>query len=111
MRAPQPRPAPADAARREGELTQALGRLFALAENYPTLRANENVKMLQEELTSTENKVAFARQAFNDAVLSYNNACQNFPGNLIANNFGFKAAEFLEIEQPEKRAVPKVSFN
>ena len=65
---------------------------------------------LQEELTSTENKVAFARQAFNDAVLSYNNACENFPGNLIANNFGFRTAEFLEIEQPEKRAVPKVSF-
>jgi len=66
---------------------------------------------LQEELTSTENKVAFARQAFNDAVLGYNNACQNFPGNLIANNFGFKTAQFLEIEQAEKRAVPKVSFS
>ena len=59
----------------------------------------------------TENKVAFARQAFNDAVLGYNNACQNFPGNLIANNFGFKTAQFLEIEQAEKRAVPKVSFS
>ena len=69
------------------------------------------MQQLQEELTSTENKVAFARQAFNDAVLGYNNACQNFPGNLIANNFGFKTAEFLEIEQPEKRAVPKVSFS
>jgi LemA protein len=66
---------------------------------------------LQEELKSTENKVAFARQAFNDSVLAYNNACQNFPANLVANNFGFKPAEFLEIEQAEKRAVPKVSFN
>jgi len=82
-----------------------------LAEAYPDLKANQNMQQLQEELTSTENKVAFARQAFNDAVLSYNNACQNFPGNLVANNFGFKAAEYLEIEQPEKRVVPKVSFN
>ena len=88
-----------------------LGRLFALAEAYPDLKANTNMIQLQEELTSTENKVAFARQAFNDSVLSYNNACQNFPGNLIANNFGFKTAQFLEIEQPEKRAVPKVSFS
>lgn len=95
----------------EAGLAGSLGRLFALAEAYPDLKANQNMQHLQEELTSTENKVAFARQAFNDAVLSYNNACQNFPGNLIANNFGFKTAEFLEIEQPEKRAVPKVSFN
>ena len=95
----------------EATLGGTLGRLFALAEAYPDLKANQNMLGLQEELTSTENKVAFARQAFNDAVLSYNNACQNFPGNLIANNFGFKAAEFLEMEQPEKRTVPKVSFN
>jgi LemA protein len=95
----------------EAGLAGSLGRLFALAEAYPDLKANQNMQHLQEELTSTENKVAFARQAFNDAVLSYNNACQNFPGNLIANNFGFKAAEFLEIEQPEQRTVPKVSFN
>ena len=95
----------------EATLGGTLGRLFALAEAYPDLKANQNMLELQEELTSTENKVAFARQAFNDDVLSYNNACQNFPGNLIANNFGFKAAEYLEIEQAEKRAVPKVSFN
>lgn len=95
----------------EATLGGTLGRLFALAEAYPDLKANQNMLELQEELTSTENKVAFARQAFNDAVLGYNNACQNFPGNLIANNFGFKAAEYLEIEQVEKRAVPKVSFN
>ncbi|HUQ51448.1 MAG TPA: LemA family protein [Gammaproteobacteria bacterium] len=94
----------------EATLGGTLGRLFALAEAYPDLKANQNMLELQEELTSTENKVAFARQAFNDAVLSYNNACENFPGNLIANNFGFKTAQFLEIEQAEKRAVPKVSF-
>lgn len=95
----------------EATLGGTLGRLFALAEAYPDLKANQNMQHLQEELTSTENKVAFARQAFNDAVLSYNNACQNFPGNLIASNFGFKTAEYLEIESAEKRAVPKVSFS
>jgi LemA protein len=95
----------------ETTLGGTLGRLFALAEAYPDLKANQNMLELQEELTSTENKVAFARQAFNDAVLGYNNACQSFPGNLIANGFGFKTAEYLEIEQPEKRTVPKVSFN
>jgi LemA protein len=94
----------------ETVLTGSLSRLFALAEAYPDLKANQNMQHLQEELTSTENKVAFARQAFNDAVLSFNNACQSFPGNLLANNFGFKTAEYLEIEQAEKRAVPKVSF-
>ena len=82
----------------ETTLGGTLGRLFALAEAYPDLKANQNMIQLQEELTSTENKVAFARQAFNDAVLSYNNACQNFPGNLLANNFGFKTAQYLEIE-------------
>jgi LemA protein len=94
----------------ETTLGGTLGRLFALAEAYPDLKANQNMLELQEELTSTENKVAFARQAFNDAVLSYNNARENFPSNLIANNFGFKGAEYLEIGEPEKRAVPKVSF-
>jgi LemA protein len=95
----------------ETSLGGTLGRLFALTEAYPDLKANQNMQALQEELASTENKVAFARQAFNDAVLAYNNACQNFPSNLIANNFSFKQAEFLEIETPEKRAVPKVSFS
>jgi LemA protein len=94
----------------EATLGGSLGRLFALAEAYPDLKASANMQQFQEELSSTENKVAFARQAFNDAVMGYNNACQNFPSNLIANNFSFKQAEFLEIEQPEKRAVPKVSF-
>jgi LemA protein len=65
----------------------------------------------QEELASTENKVAFARQAFNDSVMTYNNACQNFPSNVVANNFDFKNAEFLEIDEEKKREVPKVAFN
>jgi len=95
----------------EATLGGTLGRLFALAESYPDLKANQNMMQFQEELASTENKVAFARQAFNDAVMSYNNGCQNFPNSLIANNFNFKHAEFLEIEQEEKREVPKVSFN
>ncbi len=94
----------------EATLGGTLGRLFALAESYPDLKANQTMMQLQEELGSTENKVAFARQAFNDAVMSYNNGCQNFPSNLIANNFKFKHAEFLEMEQEEKREVPQVSF-
>ncbi|MFP6828297.1 MAG: LemA family protein [Gammaproteobacteria bacterium] len=95
----------------EATLGGTLGRLFALAESYPDLKANQNMMQFQEELASTENKVAFARQAFNDAVMSYNNGCQSFPNNLIANNFNFKHAEFLEIEQEEKREVPTVSFD
>ena len=93
----------------EATLGGTLGRLFALAESYPDLKANQNMMQFQEELASTENKVAFSRQAFNDSVMSYNNSCQNFPGNLIANNFGFKTAEFLDIEDG-KRDVPEVSF-
>jgi LemA protein len=95
----------------EASLTGSLGKLFALAENYPDLKANENMLRLQEELTSTENKVAFARQAFNDAVLGYNNSREQFPGNLIAGWFKFNAAEFLEIETETKRAVPEVDFS
>jgi len=95
----------------EATLGGTLGRLFALAEAYPDLKASQNMMQFQEELASTENKVAFARQAFNDAVMSYNNACQNFPSNLIANNFGFAEAEFLEIGEEQKREVPKVAFN
>jgi LemA protein len=95
----------------EGLLGGALGRLFALSESYPDLKANQNMMQLQEELASTENKVAFSRQAFNDAVLAYNNAVQNFPNNIIAGMFHFETASFLEIESPEKREVPKVSFN
>ena len=94
----------------EGALGSVLGRLFALAEAYPDLKANQNVMQFQEELASTENKVAFARQAFNDAVLGYNNTAENFPNNIIANFFSFKLASFLEIEGEEKRDVPDVSF-
>ncbi len=94
----------------DATLGGTLGRLFALTEAYPDLKASQNMREFQEELASTENKVAFARQAFNDAVMTYNNACQNFPSNLIANNFSFKEAEFLEIDEPAKRAAPKVSF-
>jgi LemA protein len=94
----------------ETTLGGTLGRLFALAESYPDLKANENMIQFQEELASTENKVAFSRQAFNDSVMTYNNACQSFPSNLDANNFGFKHAEFLDIGEEAKREVPKVSF-
>lgn len=94
----------------EGMLGNALGRLFALSEAYPDLKANTNMLQFQEELSTTENKVAFSRQAFNDAVMSYNNAAENFPNSVIAGMFNFSLASFLEIEAPEKREVPKVSF-
>jgi LemA protein len=88
----------------EGALGGVLSRLFALSEAYPDLKAN------QKELSSTENKVAFSRQAFNDAVLGYNNSVENFPNNLIAGFFTFKLASFLEIESEEMRSAPEVSF-
>ena len=94
----------------EGALGAALGRLFALAEAYPDLKANENMMQFQEELASTENKVAFARQAFNDSVLSYNNTVENFPNNIVAGMFSFESASFLDIEAPEVREAPEVSF-
>ncbi len=94
----------------EGALGSILGRLFALSESYPDLKANENMMQFQEELASTENKVAFARQAFNDSVMSYNNTAENFPNNIIAGMFSFELASFLEIESEEKRDVPEVSF-
>ncbi len=94
----------------EQGLSGALGRLFALAEAYPDLKANQNMMQLSEELTSTENKVAFARQAYNDSVMQYNTSRESFPANLIAGNFGFKAAELLDIEDPAKRQAPAVSF-
>ena len=95
----------------EGALGAALGRLFALSEAYPDLKANQNMIQFQEELTSTENKVAFSRQAFNDAVLSYNNKVENFPNNILAGMFNFEQSSFLEIESEEKREVPEVSFS
>jgi LemA protein len=94
----------------ETTLGGTLGRLFALAESYPDLKANQNMMQFQEELASTENKVAFARQAFNDSVMGYNNACENFPSNVIARNFSFKPGEFLEIGDEQKREAPRVSF-
>lgn len=101
---------PADAAQKEGQLTQALGRLFAVAENYPTLRSNENVKMLQEELSATENKVGFARQFYNDIATKFNTAQQVFPTNIFAGMFGFKAAELFEITEAADREVPTVDL-
>ena len=95
----------------ENALGQTLGRLFALAEAYPDLKANQNMMQLSEELTSTENKVAFARQAYNDSVMHYNNAREVFPSAIFANLFNFQAAELLAIESPEKREPVKVSFS
>ncbi|WP_300619700.1 LemA family protein [Dokdonella sp.] len=94
----------------DNAVTQALGRLFALSEAYPDLKANQNMMQLSEELTSTENKVAFARQAYNDAVMGYNNRREQFPGSLVAGLFGFAAAELLKIEADAKREAPKVAF-
>jgi LemA protein len=95
----------------DNALSGALGRMFAVAEAYPDLKANQNMMQLSEELTSTENKVAFARQAYNDAVLGYNNTREVFPNSVVAGMFAFQPAQPLEIESPEKRTVPKVSFS
>ena len=95
----------------ETALTGTLGRLFALAEAYPDLKANQNMAQLMEELTSTENKIGFSRQAFNDSVTTYNTACQVFPAVLLARMFGFSQADLFEIEEPTQREAPKVSFN
>ena len=94
----------------EGAVTASLGRLFALAEAYPDLKANQNMMQLSEELTSTENKVAFARQAYNDSVMSYNNQREMFPGSVIAGMFNFQSAQLLELDEPAARQAPKVSF-
>jgi LemA protein len=94
----------------EGELSMALGRLLAVAEAYPELKANQNFLALQEELTSTENKISFSRQFYNDSALKYNNKTQMFPSNIIAGLFSFKAGEFFEVTVPEQREAPKVSF-
>ncbi|MCP5145674.1 MAG: LemA family protein [Gammaproteobacteria bacterium] len=94
----------------EAQLSASLGRLFALAEAYPDLKANQNMMQLSEELTATENKVAFARQAYNDAVMNYNTMREQFPNSIISNQFGFQPAQLLEIESPDKREVPKISF-
>jgi LemA protein len=95
----------------EGALTGALGRLFALVESYPDLKANQNMMQLSEELTSTENKIAFARQAYNDSVNAFNTYKQSFPAVLFASGLGFQDATFFEIEAPDQREAPKVSFS
>jgi LemA protein len=94
----------------EQALTGALGRFFALAEAYPDLKANQNMAQLQEELASTENRIAFARQAFNDAVMTYNTGREVFPANLIAGMFGFTEAQHLLVEEAAEREAPRVSF-
>jgi LemA protein len=99
-----------DQAQAEGLLTAALGKLFALSEAYPDLKANTNFIQLQEELASTENKIGFSRQHYNDTVSRYNTAVQSFPANVIAGMFGFKEREFFELEDEAEKAVPKVSF-
>lgn len=96
--------------RAEGQLTGTLGRLFALSENYPDLKANQNMMSVQEELASTENKVAFSRQAYNDAVMRYNTARETFPNVLLAGTFNFQQADLFEIEEEQQREAPKVSF-
>jgi len=115
LKAAEANPASAQAIQQLGmaetALTGALSRLLAVAEAYPDLKANQNMMQLSEELTSTENKVAFSRQAYNDSVMDYNNACEMFPSGVVANLFQFRAAAMLEIENVAKREVPKVSFS
>lgn len=97
-------------AQAEGGLSAALGRLFAVSENYPDLKASQNFLALQEELTSTENKIGFARQFYNQSVMSFNNRIQMFPGNIVAGMFNFEAGEFFELKDDAQREAPKVSF-
>ena len=95
----------------EGSLTASLGKMFALSEAYPDLKANQNMMQLTEELTGTENKIAFSRQAYNDSVMQYNTSIEQFPGSVLANMFGFKLAELLQvIEAQEERKAVKVAF-
>jgi len=101
----------ADASKAEGMLGEALSKFMLVVENYPDLKANQNFLALQEELTSTENKISFARQSFNDQVLGFNNKIQMFPSNIVAGSFGFIKRDFFEIEVAAEREVPKVSFS
>ena len=98
-------------AKAEGELTRSLGKFNLVVENYPDLKANQNFLSLQEELTSTENKISFSRQNYNDQVLFFNNKIQMFPSNIVAGMFKFTEEEFFEIEDEKEKAVPKVSFS
>jgi LemA protein len=100
----------AESSKAEGILGEALSKFMLVVENYPDLKANQNFLSLQEELTSTENKISFARQSYNDQVLFFNNKIQMFPSNVIANMFKFTKRDFFEIEAPAEREVPKVSF-
>lgn len=100
----------AEQAKAENMLTSTLRSLFAVSENYPDLKANENMLKLQEELASTENRIGFARQHYNDAVMTYNTKTEQFPGNLFASAFDFRKAEYFEIDEPEHRANVKVQF-
>jgi LemA protein len=97
-------------AKAEGELSSVLSRLLVVVENYPDLKANQNFLALQEELASTENKISFSRQFYNDSVLRYNNQTQMFPSNIVASMTGFKASEFFEVTLAAEREAPKVSF-
>ncbi len=99
-----------EAAQAEGKLADALSRFMLVVENYPDLKANQNFLALQEELTSTENKIAFARQNYNDQVLSYNNQTQMFPSSIVAGMFNFTKRDFFEVQTAAEREVPKVSF-
>jgi LemA protein len=101
----------ADTAEKENQLTATLSRLFALAENYPNLKANENVKSLMEELTSTENKIGFARQFYNDIATRFNTSQEIFPDSFIAKTFNFQRVELFEITAPAEREVPSVDLN
>jgi LemA protein len=101
---------PAESAQAEGFLGQALGRLLAVAEAYPELQADDNFRVLQEELAETENKIAVSRQVYNDTVLTYNNSIQTVPGVLVAGPFGFREREFFDVEDEAQREPPQVSF-
>ena len=101
----------ADASKAEGMLGEALSKFMLVVENYPELKANQNFLAVQEELTGTENKIAFARQSYNDQVLFFNNKIQMFPSNIIAGMFKFSKRDFFEIEVAAEREVPKVSFS
>jgi len=101
---------PAETAAAEGILGAALGRLFAVAEAYPELQADENFRQLQTELAETENRVAVSRQVYNDSVLTYNNTVQTFPGLMVAGPFGFSIREFFEVEEEAQREAPVVDF-
>jgi LemA protein len=100
-----------DAGKAEAGLSQALSNFFVVVENYPDLKANQNFLSLQEELTSTENKIGFARQYYNDCVMRYNTKTEVIPSNIVAGMGGFKPAEFFEIDEPAEREVPKVDFS